>query len=137
MAPNTATVFSIAFATEASSATLVCTKITFSPSSLATASPASWLKSKIATLAPAATKRFTVASPRPEAPPVITATDCSNFILLLPCYCSHDDHCKRRHDSRPYCIQPLPLRPNHWLFLCQPIFSIYHVFIFDNIATNF
>ncbi len=59
--------------TAASSVTSACTKVAPGPSSAASASPFSALRSAIVTAAPAATSARAVASPSPEAPPATNA----------------------------------------------------------------
>ena len=74
IAPKASIVAAIPAATESSSVTFTLQKMTLSPNSAARAAPFSSFISKMATLAPLAKKRFTPARPRPDAPPVITAT---------------------------------------------------------------
>ena len=62
---------SSAAVTAASSVTSVCAKVARSPSSSTASLP---LMSSTTTCAPASSSRFVVARPRPEAPPVTTAT---------------------------------------------------------------
>ena len=57
------------------------------PMSLATLSPRSSLRSNRATLAPLAARARAVASPKPEAPPVMTAEILESIFMLSPDCC--------------------------------------------------
>src|SRR3981189_1903175 len=63
----------LAKAASTSSFEVTLTRQNTPPSSRATASPRSALRSKMATLTPCDAKRRAVASPSPDAPPVMTA----------------------------------------------------------------
>lgn len=72
--PNLFFVSPMALVTSASLVTSTGTNSTLSPSSLATSCPRDVDKSASTTLAPFFANRSTVARPRPDAPPVISAT---------------------------------------------------------------
>ena len=74
IAPNAAITSSMAAVIDCSSVTLTEQKMALPPSCLATALPSASSISNIATFAPPAIKLSTVAFPKPEAPPVTTAT---------------------------------------------------------------
>src|SRR5699024_11605517 len=71
-------------------------KRTFPPNSVANSSPFSFCKSKMMAFPPCATIFLTVASPKPEAPPVTTATQsCTSIRLHSPHhlrFCRSEEH---------------------------------------------
>ena len=74
IAPNASIAAAIPACTDSSLVTLTLQNTTLPGNSSTSWLPFSSFISKMATFAPLATKRFTVARPRPDAPPVITAT---------------------------------------------------------------
>lgn len=84
--PNLFFVSLMALVTSASLVTSTGTNRTFSPSSLATSCPRDVDKSASTTLAPFCANLSTVARPRPDAPPVMSATvfyGCNENILSI------------------------------------------------------
>ena len=78
--PSSAAAASTAAWTWSASSTFASTNDARSPSSAASASPFSAFRSAITTDAPAPWSRRAVASPRPDAPPLISAPAPSTFI---------------------------------------------------------